>query len=339
MLKCLIWDLDDTLWQGTLNEDGEITFTEERRRLVVCLDERGILQSIASRNAPESVLRKLEELGIKQYFLYPQCRFESKVESIKTIVELLNIGMDAAGYIDDNPFELFEIRYFLPEVRVYQAEECQNLLEYPEFQPGKITREASSRRRMMAARQERENAARSFIGSREAFLKECRMELMVRLAQTADIDRIIELAGRTNQLNNLKEQLEAETVLDYLHHETNKVLVAELTDRFGEHGIVGVCFLEVEPPAVLLKLFCISCRVEGRGIGVAFLGEVLNRIQAEVQAVNEINCLFKASEKNRPALMLLKILGFKLQHRKEKFSIYSLPLPHPVTKPEWISLI
>lgn len=342
MIKCLIWDLDDTLWQGTLSENWNVRFTEERRKLLLRLDELGILQSIASRNDEDLAVRKLEELGIRQFFLYPQCNFGSKVESIQTVVTALNIGMEAVGYIDDNPFEIFEIQYFLPEVHTYQADQWPNLLKYPEFNPKVTTKEAGNRRRMMIARQERENAERQFTGSREDFLKECRMELAIRPAQMKDVDRIHELADRTNQLNSmrvlLEKPLDEPAILDYIHSPNTSVVVAELTDRFGEHGIIGVCFLEIESPLIMIRLFCISCRIEGRGVGVAFLGEVINRLQAEYPAVNEIQCLFKSSDRNRPALMLLKMLGFRCKQRKEDYNIYSLPVPHPVEQAEWMNI-
>lgn len=338
MIKCLIWDLDDTLWQGTLSENRDVIFTGERRRLIVRLDELGILQSIASRNDEEPVMRKLEELGIRQYFLYPQCNFGSKAESIRAIVAALNIGMEATGYIDDNPFELFEIQYFLPEVHTYPADQWQNLLEYPEFNPGKVTREASNRRQMMIARQRRENAERQFTGSREDFLIECRMELTVSPAHLEDIDRIYELAGRTNQMNNMKEPIDEPAILGYIQNPGKKVWVAKLKDRFGDHGIIGVCFLEIESTLILIRLFCISCRIEGRGAGVAFLGEVINRLQEQYPEISKIQCLFRSSDRNRPALMLLKMLGFQCKERKEEYSVYSLSLPRLIERVGWIKI-
>jgi methoxymalonate biosynthesis protein len=338
MIKCLIWDLDDTLWQGTLSESWDVIFTEERRRLVLRLDKLGILQSIASRNDEDLVMQKLEELGIRQYFLYPQCNFGSKAESIQKVVTALNIGLEAIGYIDDNPFELFEIQYFLPEVHTYPADQWRNLLEYPEFNPEKVTWEASNRRQMMIARQRRENAERQFTGSREEFLKECRMELAIGPAELDDMDRIHELAGRTNQMNNMKEPLDESAILDYIQNPGKKIWVAKLKDRFGDHGIIGVCFLEIESTLILIRLFCISCRIEGRGVGVAFLGEVINRFQKQYPTVSELQCLFKSSDRNRPALMLLKMLGFQCKQRKEEYSVYSLPLPHFIERVEWVEI-
>lgn len=338
MIKCLIWDLDDTLWQGTLSENWDVIFTGELRQLIVRLDQLGILQSIASRNDQDLVMRKLDELGIRSFFLYPQCCFGSKSESIRTIVTALNISMESTGYIDDNPFELFEVQYFLPEIHIYRADQAADLLKYPEFNPKVVTWEASNRRQMMMARQERENAQRQFTGSREDFLKECRMELSVGAAQTGDMERIRELALRTNQMNNMKGILDEPAIFEYIHRPDKRIFTARLTDRFGDHGIIGVCFTDIEN-VIMIRLFCISCRIEGRGVGVAFLGEVINRIQAEYPAMNEIQCLFKSSDRNRPALILLKMLGFKRIERKESYDIYSLPLPHEIQPVEWVRVV
>lgn len=338
MIKCLIWDLDDTLWQGTLGENWDVIFAADRRQLLIRLDERGILQSIASRNDEDLVMRKLEQLGIQSFFLYPQCNFGSKSESIRTIAAALNIGMESVGYIDDNPFELFEIQYFLPEVHLYRADQAGSLLEYPEFNPGASTREASNRRQMMIARKEREDAERQFTGSREDFLKECRMELAVSPGQTADLGRIHELAVRTNQMNNLKIILDETAILDFIHKPGKRVFVARLTDRFGDHGLVGVTLVELSN-IIMIRLFCISCRIEGRGVGVAFLSEVINRLQGEYPALKEIQCLFKPSDRNRPALMLLKILGFKRKERNNDYDIYWLPLPNLLEQVAWVKIV
>ena len=333
MIKCLIWDLDDTLWEGTLRENPNVTISESRLALLKALDKAGILQSIASRNDCESATEKLNELGVLDYFLYPQCNYGSKAESIRTIVKKLNIGMDSIGYIDDNPFELSEAKYFLPDIFTYNADEADRLLTYPEFQSGIITGESSARREMMLLRQQREEAGQAFAGSRGNFLASCGMELTVRPARAEDAARVYELTARTNQLNSLAESVDMDLIRGYIER-GNSLFTAALRDKFGCHGIVGACFLEAGPSAAAIQLFCVSCRVEGRGVGAAFLSEVIRFAQNQSEAITEITCKYKPSAANRPALILLKTLGFKRNERGD----YSVKTPLGFKGPKWIKI-
>ncbi len=337
-IKCLIWDMDDTLWQGTLSEDWNVVFCEEKREIVKKIDKLGILQSIASRNNLDQVMEKLEELGIQEYFLYPQCHWSSKVDSIKRIADKLNIGLDSIAYIDDNPFELAEIQYFLPKVRTYNADDCNKLLDLDEFINESVTRESSMRRQMMISRWMREEAEDSFKGSRGDFLKECRMELMVRSGKIDDLERVYELISRTNQMNNMLDRINRDTVIDFIDSQDKAVYVAELTDRFGYHGIVGACLFEIKENSTFIKLFCISCRVEGRGIGTAFLGTAISELADSSSYISEVYCDYLYKKRNRPALMLLQIVGFKLFTKLEEKSTYILRLPMEKVSFDWLNI-
>ncbi|GAA0391470.1 HAD-IIIC family phosphatase [Paenibacillus motobuensis] len=151
MIKCLIWDLDDTLWQGTLSENGEVKLRPGIREVLRTLDHRGILQSIASRNDPDQASQKLAELGIDHFFLYPQFGWGSKTDSIRKIAQEMNINTDALAFIDDNPYERYEVSTYLPEVNVYEADDTAELPELPEFQ-FVISEESSKRRQQMMSR-------------------------------------------------------------------------------------------------------------------------------------------------------------------------------------------
>ncbi|KPV58321.1 FkbH like protein [Paenibacillus sp. A3] len=338
MIKCLIWDLDETLWHGTLADDEDVALRPGIREVLEQLDGRGILQSVASRNDHDLAMAKLEELGIGRYFLYPQIGWGAKVEGIRRVANELNIGLDAVAFIDDNPFERYEAGAYLPELTVYGAHEALELAGYPEFQAGKLTREAGRRREMMLSRMERTTAEQRFAGSREDFLRSCFMELEVRAAREEDLDRSFELAARTTQFNNLTERVSEEVVRSYLESPAKGLYVAELKDRFGDHGIVGAAMLDYEEERLDIRLFCISCRIEGRGIGTAFLGTVLKLAQQEHPAMHEAVCSYRATGRNRPALMLLQLLGFARKERREHDSIYALPFPFSYCAPDWIAV-
>jgi len=100
-IKCLVWDLDNTIWDGVILEDGDVVLKDGIIDIIKTLDERGVLQSIASRNNFKDAYDKLLEFGISEYFLYPQINWNSKSESIKSIAKDLNIGIDSFAFVDD----------------------------------------------------------------------------------------------------------------------------------------------------------------------------------------------------------------------------------------------
>ncbi|SEG59125.1 HAD family hydrolase [Paenibacillus sp. UNC499MF] len=339
MIKCLVWDLDDTLWQGTLKEDETgIELLPGIKNVLDTLDRRGIVQSIASRNNWEQVKSKLEELGVGHYFLYPQCHFDSKALSMERIAKELNIGLDSLALIDNDPFERFEINYYVPQIRTYDARQYRDLPEYPEFQNSHATEESVNRRQYMQARSRREEASKEYKGSREQFLKECGMKLGIRLAQEEDYPRVVELSHRTNQMNSLLERIDMPFVDSYCKQDGRYLYVAKLEDRFGAHGLIGTCFVNTAGAEINLDLFCISCRIEGRGIASAFLYTVLERLGQQHPMAETVRCRLVRKERNLPARLLLEMLGFKKTAADDMESTYILQLPIPHKVFTWLEI-
>lgn len=147
-IKCVVWDLDDTLWDGVLMEHDPCLLKRGVVDTIKELDDRGILQSIASKNEESSATEKLKLYGLSDYFLYPMINFDSKSSSIKKIATLLNIGTDAIAFIDDQPFERDEVSFSLPEVLCIDSDYIHELLEMPEMNPRFITDDSSKRRHL-----------------------------------------------------------------------------------------------------------------------------------------------------------------------------------------------
>ncbi|UCG12327.1 MAG: HAD-IIIC family phosphatase, partial [Deltaproteobacteria bacterium] len=150
-VKCLVWDLDNTVWNGILLEDDEITPREGVVEIIRTLDERGILQSIASRNDYQQAMEKLDMLGLQEYFIYPQINWEAKSVSLKAIAEEINIGINSLAFIDDQAFERDEVAYVHPEVLCIDAADLDQLLEMPALMPRFITDDSRRRRNMYQA--------------------------------------------------------------------------------------------------------------------------------------------------------------------------------------------
>src|SRR5215211_6114855 len=197
-VKLLVWDLDNTLWEGTLLEGDGLRIREGLVATLKALDERGILHSVASKNDHDLAMAKLKEAGLDEYFLYPQVNWNSKAANIRTIVESLNIGMNTVAFIDDEPFEREEVKHTLPEVLTIDARELAGLSARPEFNPLFITDDSARRRTMYRADIDRKLAEDEFIGPSEEFLATLDMEFTIAPAQGEDLKRAEELTVRTH---------------------------------------------------------------------------------------------------------------------------------------------
>ncbi|MDQ1159622.1 FkbH-like protein [Sphingomonas sp. SORGH_AS 950] len=307
-IKCLVWDLDNTLWQGTLLEGGGECLLPEAERVVRNLDRRGILQSVASKNDHAVAWRRLECLGIADYFLHPQISWQSKAKSIAIIAEKLGLGLNTFAFIDDQPAERAEISFMLPEVSVYDAVELPGILTLPEFNPRFVTVDSSNRRSMYQADGARKAAEESFEGARDRFLASLDMRLTVRRASPQDLARAYELTLRTNQLNTGGRTYSIEELETLCASPYHIVLVAELSDRFGSSGTIGLSLIETSGKAWTIQLFIMSCRVLSRGVGSVLLGYVLRF--ARLRGVT-LRADFVPTGRNQPMLVTYKFAGFR----------------------------
>ncbi|MEZ4454026.1 MAG: HAD-IIIC family phosphatase [Nannocystaceae bacterium] len=312
-IKCVVWDLDHTLWSGVLLEDPQVELRAEARAMILALDERGILQSIASRNDAARALAELERLGLAEYFLHPQIHWGAKSGSVRTIAERLNLGLDALAFIDDQPFERDEVRSELPEVQCHDPAELPALLDRPEFCPRFITEDSRRRRAMV-----REDLARAadeerFDGPKEAFLAGLEMVFTISRASEADLRRAEELTLRTNQLNTTGYTYSHDE-LDHLRRsDRHLLLIAGLDDRYGSYGKIGLALVELGDAAWTVKLLLMSCRVMSRGVGTVLMHHLMRRAQAAgVRLLAE----FVPNDRNRMMYVTYKFGGFREVERR-----------------------
>lgn len=147
-IKCVVWDLDNTLWDGVLPEDNTVSLRDNVVTIIETLDSRGILQSIASKNEATRAMQKLYDFGLHDYFLYPQINWNSKCSSLEIIAQSVNIGLDAIAFIDDQPFERQEVSFLLPDVLCIDVANLDTLLDMPAMNPRFITEDSKMRRVM-----------------------------------------------------------------------------------------------------------------------------------------------------------------------------------------------
>ncbi|MCM6779030.1 HAD-IIIC family phosphatase [Nocardia sp. CDC159] len=306
-VKCLVWDLDNTLWRGTLLEGDRVEPFEQIRHIVETLDRRGILQSIASKNDHEPAWAQLEQLGLAEYFVLPRIGWQPKSQSVREIADGLNFAHSAMAFVDDQPAERAEVRYHLPEVRCYTADQVAGLLALSEFSPATDTIDSRRRRQMYQAGFRRDAARQEHTGPDHEFLRSLDIEMRISRATEVDLSRVEELTVRTTQMNTTGVYYPQETLRALLDDPRHEVLVAAVSDRFGPYGAVGVVLLEKLPTVWHLKLLATSCRVLSLGAGSTILDWLCT---AAARSGVHLIADFRATERNRMMEVAYRFAGF-----------------------------
>ncbi len=258
-VKCVAWDLDGTLWKGTLSEGDEVVPFPSAVEAVKLLDGRGIVNSVCSKNNPEEALAKLAELGLAEYFVFPQIGWGPKSDAIKRLAKEMNISTDSIVFVDDAEENLREVSDRVPEVRVLKPEDVSSVLSRPEFNPP-VSTESSARSRRYREEMARRRAALKFGGSAEDFAIASGLEVEILPVEGDRLDRCRELVQRTNLLNLTGRRYDAKAFSNLL--ETSESAAVRARDAYGDYGTVG--FIAWRGTHVVEC--CFSCRIANRGV-------------------------------------------------------------------------
>lgn len=277
-VKCMVWDLDNTLWNGTLIETGDPAALALNSRVLETmeeLDRRGIIQSVASKNDFEPAMDVLRSLGIADYFLYPQISWAPKSTSIAQIAKSLNIGIDTLALIDDSAFERHQVHSEWPQVRTYDVTDLPGLLERTEFDVP-VTAESRQRREMYRAEEQRNTLMQAEHTDILAFLRQCNLKLHIFSPTTEEEKlRCYELILRTNQLNMSGRKYSAEEFDEVLARRGHTNFAFSCEDDFGTYGIVGFGQYHVDYGVIIFTEFAMSCRVAGKFVESALFSYLL----------------------------------------------------------------
>jgi FkbH-like protein len=308
-VKCLVWDLDDTMWDGVVLEgDDPVPFPAAMATLNT-LDQRGILHAAASRGEPEIASAHLAKHDLAEMFVVLQVNWGAKSESVRRVAEVLNIGLDTIAFIDNDPLEREEVASALPMVRCYSADEAGRLPSLAEFQPEVRTAEARERRTMYRVEAARRDAETQHKGPSAEFLASLDLQMTVREATAENLARAHELTVRTHQLNTTGWTADMDELRRLCESPAHEVLVADLTDRFGPYGTIGLALSTVTPSESVMKLLLMSCRVMSRGVGTVLLDHVVGRALA---AGRQPMAEFVRTDVNRSMLVTLRFGGFEV---------------------------
>jgi FkbH-like protein len=332
-VKCVVWDLDETLWEGVLLEGGQVRVKPEVLHVIKELDRRGVLHSVASRNDARSALEQLERFGLRDYFVYPQINWNSKSASIADIARSLNIGIDALAFVDDQPFELGEVAFAHPGVLCVQADHIGDVLSAPEFTPKFVTEDSAMRRAMYQSGIRRDEAEQEFSGPNEEFLRTLEMVFTIAEAEEEDLQRAEELTVRTNQLNSTGVTYSYDDLRRFVHSPGHLLLMVGLRDRFGTYGKIGMALVEVGSESWTLKLLLMSCRVMSRGVGTVLLNHIMRAASGRGAT---LRAEFIPTDRNRVMYVTYRFAGFREIGSRDGISILESDLSQVQDPPSYL---
>ncbi|HEX4966003.1 MAG TPA: HAD-IIIC family phosphatase [Thermoanaerobaculia bacterium] len=317
-VKCVVWDLDDTVWDGILLEDPEVRLRPHMPHILKTLDERGILHSIASRNDPGLAMARLREFGLDDYFLYPQINWGSKAASIAQVAKDLNLALDAFAFVDDQPFEREEVAFSHPGVLCLDSAHLEGVLDRPELNPRFVTEDSRLRRRMYQADVRRNREEAEYVGPKEEFLATLGMVFTIAPCRDEDLKRAEELTVRTHQLNTTGYTYSYEELDELRRSPRHELLIASLEDRHGAYGKIGLSLIEKGDEVWTVKLLLMSCRVMSKGVGMILLHHLLRRAK---EAGVRLRAEFVSTDRNRQMLITYRFAGFREVEKAGEVSV------------------
>ena len=327
--KCLVLDLDNTLWGGVVGEEGAAgvkigpgdptseAFLDFHHRLKA-LQSQGVLLAVCSKNNPADVVEVFEtrpEIPLKLAdFAAKEICWDPKHEGLKKIAAALNIGTDALVFLDDNPAEVSLIQQMLPEVKAVllppdPAEYAAVLERLADFERQAVLEEdlqKTEQYRQNAQRQELQAAA----GDLSAYLASLETELGIRRAHPDDLPRVHQLFTKTNQFNVTTKRYTPADVERFAASPDHELWIAKARDRFGDLGTIAVILLEKQEEILAIDSFLMSCRAMGRGLETALMNHVKQRLLA--QGAGELRATYVPTPKNKPVETFFDDQGFRL---------------------------
>ena len=257
-IKLVVWDLDDTFWQGTLTE-GEVSIPEENLQLVKDLTDCGIINSICSKNDFEPVRQRLQEAGIWDYFVFPSVNWDSKGPRMKELLDNMALRPANTLFLDDKPSNLGEVQHFLPDIQIGGPDIIHKIAGQVQSLDPKDKEHKRLKQYKILEKKHREASAYE---SNEAFLYSSHIQVEIHHCCLPYLDRLHELLMRSNQLNYTKKRIgidELEALLKNKDYDCGYVTVK---DAYGDYGIVGFYAMTDSR----LEHFLFSCRTMGQKI-------------------------------------------------------------------------
>ena len=328
-IKCVVWDLDNTMWDGILVEDGheKLALRPGIRQIIALLDQRGILQSVASKNNHDEALAVLKRFQMDEFFLAPQISWLPKSGAIQEIARQLNIGLDTLLLVDDSEFELRQVSAALPDVRTLDARRYVEILDLDECNVP-VTAESRERRKMYRVESQRQAVAGNFANDYMAFLRHCDIKLNIRPMVEENLERVHELTQRTNQMNFSGNRYDRTVLKQILSNSSLDTYVLEVEDRFGTYGVVGFCI--VDSRETLMTDLMFSCRIQSKRVEHAFLAHLIRLYVTRTG--KDFRAHYRRTSRNAPSGKVFSDIGMEELENQGGLSI--LMFPKEIAVPE-----
>jgi len=327
--KCVVLDLDNTLWGGIIGEDGfdgiELGHTSngkafvEFQKQLLSLWHQGIILAINSKNNFDDAIKVIREhpdmILREKNFASIQINWNDKAQNIKQISEEINIGLNSIVFFDDDKINQERIKQEFPEVLTVELTKDPSqyttiLHDLNDFNVLQNTEDDRKRGEMYAQQRERHELKQS-ISNLDDFLKQLNIEVKIKKSNEFLIPRISQLTLKTNQFNLTTKRYQEEQIRDLSNNENFEVGCAQVIDKFGDNGVTGVYIVEKNEKIWIIDTFLLSCRIMGRGIEDGILSQILKN--AKENGVEQIKAEFIPTEKNKPSADFLSDFGFEKQ--------------------------
>jgi FkbH-like protein len=354
--KCIVLDLDNTLWGGIIGEDGiegiklgntapGIEYLDFQRSLLG-LYNRGIILAICSKNNYDDAIKVFQEHPFQilkeEHFAAMRINWQNKATNIAELAKEINIGLDSIVFFDDNPVERSIVSQAHPEVLVVDMPKNPRLyretLENLEvFDVLSLTKEDMARGEMYAGKRKRAELETS-MESIEDFLRTLEMKVRIKPVDDFDTPRVVQLIGKTNQFNLTTRRYTDAEVQKFREGDSSIVYSMAVTDKFGDEGVVGVVIVKQKNEDWWIDTFLMSCRVIGRSVETAMLAKIVK--DARAQGASRIIGEYIPTKKNPPAAKVYEDHGFGMSTETDEGGTrWTLNLEtDTVDVPEWIEL-
>ena len=353
--KCIVLDLDGTLWGGIIGEDGvggiKLGPTPEGRpywefqKHLLALSERGILLAINSRNNSEDALNAIRDhphmVLRQQQFAAVQINWADKIANLKALSKELSIGLDSMVFLDDDKLNREMVKTSLPEVLVVDLPENASqyvaaLQRLDVFDTLQVTDTDLNRAQFYAARRQRLALAQTTSDIAD-YLRSLEMTVTIESANGMNIPRIAQLTQKTNQFNMTTRRYMQEEIRLFAESDRHLVTSFALVDKFGDSGIVGAVVVEKGATRWRIDTFLLSCRVIGRCVEHVMLSYILK--QAQVAGAPLVVGEFIPTKKNHPAREFFREQGFALSGKEDGSEYWEFRTECPYRAPEYIKVV
>ncbi len=332
--KCLVLDLDNTLWGGILGEDGPehlkiggdypgkafLLFQQQ----ILELQKRGIILAVCSKNNDADVWEFIDnsrdQVLKKEHIAAWRINWNDKAGNIAELAKELNIGLDSMVFLDDQPAERELVKSMLPKVTVPDFPTAPYLLPvfFKNLQEQYFNIYQASAEDLRKTEQYKQNAERRQLQQQftniDDFIKSLQIETTIRLNDPADLPRIAQMSQKTNQFN-LTGKRYTDIELQEIIERNGKVFSLSVKDKFGDSGLTGAAVVSLIGKEAHIDNLFLSCRILGRKIENTFVEQILLGLKEE--PLENVTAVYNKTSKNQLVENFYESVGFSVINRDE----------------------